>query len=110
MRRGWKIGAEDFADWLADKLARPGRSGERASERRETDEALAERVVEQALAEAGWDEAELCARPKADALKVELARRLRKQTPMTRRWIATRLKIGSASYLSALLASASDNS
>ena len=37
MRRGWKVGAEDFRDWLADKLARRGRKGERASERRETD-------------------------------------------------------------------------
>jgi hypothetical protein len=35
MRKGWKIGAEDFRDWLADKLARRGRKGERASERRE---------------------------------------------------------------------------
>jgi hypothetical protein len=25
VRRGWRIGAEDFRDWLADKLARRGR-------------------------------------------------------------------------------------
>ena len=45
VRRSWKIGAEDFRDWLADKLARRGRKGERASERSETDASLAERLV-----------------------------------------------------------------
>jgi hypothetical protein len=31
VRRGWRIGAEDFRDWFADKLARCGCKGERAS-------------------------------------------------------------------------------
>src|SRR4051812_36811841 len=38
MRRGWRIGAEDFGDWLGAKLARRGARTERARERRETDE------------------------------------------------------------------------
>lgn len=105
MRRGWKLGAEDFADWLAEKLARRGRQGERAAERRETDEALAERLVREGLAEDGWEEGELSRRTKAEPVKVEIARRLRAGTPMTRRWIAERLRMGSAGYLSALLAS-----
>lgn len=50
MRGGWKLGAEDFADWLSEKLARPGRRGERARERRVTDQALAERLVKEGLA------------------------------------------------------------
>lgn len=104
MRRGWKLGAEDFADWLAEKLARPGRSGERAAERRETDQALAERLVREGLSGAGWEESELVRRAKGDRVKVAIARRLRANTPMTRRWIAERLKMGGASYLSALLA------
>jgi hypothetical protein len=36
---------------------------------------------------------------------VEIARQLREQTPMSRRWIAERLKMGSASYVSNLLSS-----
>jgi hypothetical protein len=103
--RGWKIGAEDFADWLAEKLARRGRRGERASERRETDEALAERLVRQSLRKLRWSEKDLKDRKKSDPHKLGIARQLREQTPMSRQWIATRLNMGSASYLSALLGS-----
>ena len=101
--RGWKIGAEDFADWLAEKLARPGRKGERASERHETDQALAERLVGEALTKILWTENDLKNQPKGARQKVRIARQLRKQTPMSRQWIATRLHMGSASYLSTLL-------
>jgi putative transposase len=103
LRRGWKIGAEDFRDWLADKLARRGRKGERAKERAETDAVLAERMVRAALAAIGWREIDLAIQPKNHALKVKIARQLRTQTPMNRQWIADRLKIGSASYVSTLL-------
>lgn len=103
--RGWKIGAEDFADRLAEKLTRRGRRGERASERRETDQALAERLVREALSKLDWTENDLIRRAKADPKKVKIARQLRAQTPMNREWIATRLHMGSASYLSALVGS-----
>jgi hypothetical protein len=36
-------------------------------------------------------------------MKVKIARQLRIQTPMTRQWIAERLKMGSPSYISNLL-------
>ncbi len=103
MRSGWKIGAEDFRDWLADKLARRGRKGERASERRETDASLAERMVREALAKARWRELDLATQPKGHHLKVRMAQQLRAQTPMNRQWIADRLRMGSASYVSSLL-------
>ena len=94
MRRGWKVGAEDFRDWLADKLARRGRKGERASERRKTDAWLAERMVREALAKARWREIDLLTRPKGHHLKVKIAQQLRTQTPMNRQWIADRLRMG----------------
>ena len=90
MRRGWKVGAEDFRDWLADKLARRGRKGERASERRETDACLAEGMVREALAKARWREIDLATRPKGHHLKVKIAQQLRTQTPMNRQWIGKR--------------------
>ena len=105
MRRGWKLGAEDFRDWLADKLARRGRKGERARERSETDTALAERMVVEALAKVRWREMDLAIQPKGHRVKIKIAQQLRRQTPMSRQWIADRLKMGSPSYVSNLLAS-----
>ncbi len=105
LRRGWKLGAADFGERLARKLGRRGRAGERASERRETDAALAESMVCAALAAVGWRELDLARESKGHPAKVEMARQLRKQTPMHRQWIADRLRMGSASYVSSLLAS-----
>ncbi len=103
LRRGWKLGAEDFGQRLAEQLGRRGRVGERASERRETDAALAESMVCAALSAVGWRELDLNRQNKGHPVKIEMARQLRKQTPMPRQWIADRLKMGSASYVSHLL-------
>ena len=108
MRRGWKLGAADFVELLAERLGRPGQKDELARERRETDQQRAEQLVRERLRASGWTEADLAARPKGDPWKVELALRLRRQTPMTRKWIADRLQIGSVSYVSHLLAQGSD--
>jgi putative transposase len=86
LRSGWKIGAEDFRDWLADKLARRGSKGERGSERRETDASLAERMVREALAKARWREVDLATQPKGHHIKVKIAQQLRAQTPVSRQW------------------------
>jgi putative transposase len=102
-RRGWRLGAEDFAQRLSERLGRRGQKHELARERKETDEQLAERLVKEWLSSTGWTEADLAARPKGDAGKLELAQLLRRHTPMTRQWIADRLCIGSASYVSHLL-------
>jgi hypothetical protein len=102
-RRGWRIGADDFCNWLVDKLGRPGRQGEQAKERFETDEALAERIVIEALNAAGWREIDLAATAKGHQVKVGIAKQLRSQTPMSRQWIANRLSMGSAGYVSNLL-------
>jgi len=104
LRRGWKLGAEDFRDWLTDKLARGGRGGERAKERGEIDHVLAERLIKSCLHEVGWSLRDLGRERKGDAIKVEIARQLRTHTPMTRRWIAQRLHMGSVGYVSNLLA------
>ena len=74
-----------------------------ARERKETDEQLAGRLVKEWLSAHGWNEEELKTRPKGDAGKAELARLLRRQTPVSRQWIAERLHIGSASYVSYLV-------
>ena len=104
LRRGWRVGAEDFLDRLSAKLARRGRPAEAASQRQETDGRLAERLIRQRFVTTGWSEARLRSSAKSDPWKVSLAAELRRTTPMTRAWIVQRLRMGSASYLSALLA------
>src|SRR4029077_13020353 len=77
LRRGWRIGAEDFCDWLADKLARRGKKGERGRERSETDQARAEAIVRKALAQLRWRDIELATKPKGHREKIKVARQLR---------------------------------
>jgi putative transposase len=105
IRSAWRIGAEDFSDWLAEKLGRRGHAGECANERNDTDTARAEAIVREGLLLTGWTEDDLSLKAKGDAIKIKLARQLRTNTPMSRAWIANRLKMGSASYVSALLKS-----
>jgi len=73
--------------------------------RNATGAALAERMVREARAKARWREVDLASRLKEHHVKVKIAQQLRRQTPMSRQWIADRLRIGSASYVSNLLSS-----
>ena len=50
----------------------------------------------------GWTETELASRAKGDVEKARLPARLRQEAPMTRAWMAQRLAMGSASYVSHL--------
>jgi hypothetical protein len=98
-RRGWRLGAADFGQRLAERLGRPGQAHEPAPQRQETDEHRAERLVKEWMNSLDWTEAELAARAKGDAQKAAMAAHLRRETPMTRAWIAQRLAMGSASYV-----------
>ena len=62
-------------------------------------------MVLEALAKARWSEIDLAIQPKGHRLKIKIAQQLRTQTPMPRHWIADRLRMGSPSYVSNLLAS-----
>lgn len=66
-------------------------------------------MVREWLASTGWSEADLSGRSKGDAQKVELARLLRRHTPMSRQRIADRLHMGSAAYVTKLTASVKIN-
>jgi hypothetical protein len=67
-------------------------------ERRETDEARAERLVAEELRRRKWRTETLSQRRKGDLEKVRVARRLRRETPMTLHWIAQRLRMGVTGY------------
>ena len=104
LRRGWRLGAADFLRRLTEKLGRRGRPHAQARERREPDTERAHQIVRQGLPAVGWSEPDLDRHPKGHSHKVALAPQLRCATPMTRDWIAKRLRMGSASYVSYLLA------
>ena len=68
-----------------------------------TDAALAERLVLETLLAVGWCEIDLAMQPKSHDVKVQIAQRLRSETPMSHQWIADRLRMGSGSNVSNLL-------
>ncbi len=65
--------------------------------------AQAERSVREELRQRKWQDKTLAARRKGDAVKVAIAQRLRRETTVTRTWIADRLKMGTPRYLAHLL-------
>ncbi|MCP5526730.1 MAG: hypothetical protein H7A47_07990 [Verrucomicrobiales bacterium] len=103
LRRGWCLGTERFREELLEQMEE-GMGAERyGEERRETMQARAERMVAEELQALGWGEEDLAHRPKGDPGKVAMAVRLRAQSTMTTKWIATRLEMGTPGYLHRLL-------
>ena len=74
------------------------------AERREAQEAKAQRLLAEGLASLGWTERTLRQTRKGDKRKVKLAARLRRETTMSLKWIAQHLHMGSWTYVSNLLA------
>jgi putative transposase len=103
LRRGWCLGSEAFRKELLAQMSE--RIGEHhyGEERAESDLEQAERVVRRELEKLGWTERDLMLLAKGDARKVKLALRLRAETTATVKWIAQRLKMGTATYLNHLL-------
>ena len=66
-------------------------------------EERAQRIVVEGLKQAGWDETALRTQRKGHPIKVRLARRLRKQSTVTLKWIAQRLCMGTWAHLANLL-------
>ena len=64
------------------------------SERHESAEVKATRLVAEELKRRGWDSGELERRRNGDEEKIELAQRLRRETTMTWDWIAAQLRMG----------------
>jgi len=96
IRRGWKFGAEDFLERLMERGAAGGANPEIHSgvAVTETMEEKARRLIGEFLEKRGTGLEELRARSKGDALKIELAGELRKNTAMPMAWIATELRAG----------------
>ena len=103
IRRGWCLGSEEFRqELLAAAVERVG-ANHYGSDRQETGEQKAERIVREEMKRLGWEEGDLRERRKGDKGKVKVARRLRRETTISLKWIAQRLHMGSWTYVSNLL-------
>ncbi len=103
LRRDWVLGSEAFRQELLAAVGQRVGPNHFGAERQETGVQKAERMVKQELGRLGWDEEQLRARAKGHRDKVRIARRLRKETTMSLKWIAERLQMGSWTYVSNLL-------
>ena len=103
IRRGWCLGDEEFRQDLLAAAAERAGVHHYGSERAESSQERARRMVAQELARLGWEEADLPRRRKGDKHKVQLALRLRAETTMSLTWIAARLQMGSWSHVSNLM-------
>ncbi len=103
LRRGWCFGPDSFRQELLEQMQDRVGAEHYGEERQETAEAKAERMVVRELKRRGWEEAELGRRPKGDRTKLALAEQLRKETTVTVKWIAERLRMGAAGYVHLLL-------
>jgi hypothetical protein len=93
IERGWYLGDQAFKQELLAQM-RASRGDHYGLELREADEVHAEKLVKAELRRRHWPEGELARRRKGDPQKVEIAWRLRRETPMTLKWIAARLNMG----------------
>ena len=96
IRRGWKLGAEDFVERLAERgLIGEGKPGSHLSEsQEETMEEKARGLIRASLEDRKMGMEEFRELKKGDAMKMRLARELREKTTMTMAWIARELNAG----------------
>ena len=109
IRRGWCLGDEDFRNELITSAVERVGPSHHSARRQETQQEKAERIVRDELKRRGWQEQDLPDQPKGAKAKVAMARRLRKETTMTLKWIAARLEMGSWTYVSNLLNAGNKN-
>jgi hypothetical protein len=99
VERGWVLGDEDFRRELLAQM-RERRGDHYGAELREADLMHAQGVLHKELRRRRWTETGLDMRRKGDPEKVEIAWELRRQTTMTLKWIAQRLKMGAWTHVS----------
>jgi len=99
IRRGWKLGREDFLDWLLQKVELNTAEAHPALAREETEQSRALRIIQKEMHRLSWTRSDLRRRRKGDAIKVALARRLCAETAVTLKWIARTLHAGTSTYL-----------
>jgi hypothetical protein len=103
VRRGWCLGRPEFRAELLGEMREQTGPNHAGEERREAAAAWAGQRLAKELRRLGWTAPELGRRRKGDPQKVELARRLRRETTVTLGWLAEKLCMGTAGSLANLL-------
>jgi hypothetical protein len=99
VRRGWCLGNKAFRKELLTQIAEQAGNSHYGEELRESAEEKAQRMVGEEMKRLGWREEDLRTHRKGDPKKVKIARRLRKETTMTLKWIAERLMMGTWTHV-----------
>ena len=97
IRRGWCLGDEQFRKELLEQVYVRAGDHHYGEEIAESAEAKGQRIITEELKRLGWTETDLLSRRKGDSGKARMAQRLRRETTVTKRWIAERLTMGSVS-------------
>ena len=94
LRRGWCLGGEAFKQAML-RQAEEGLGENHSGEQRlESAVAKGDRIIAGELRRLGWKQEDLAARRKSDPEKVAIALRLRRETTLTIKHIASRLSLG----------------
>ena len=104
VRRGWCLGDQRFRKELLGQMSERIGQSHYGGERQESGEEKAEGIVSEELRRRRWTESDLVGRRKGDAEKIKIALRIRRETIMTLKWIAQRLRMGSWTNVSNCLA------
>lgn len=103
LRSGSCLGSEEFRRELLAASTEKAGPAHYGSDRQETGEAKAERIIREGLEQMRWQRTDLAKRAKGDPGKVRLAKQLRQETTMTLKWIAQHLEMGASTHVANLL-------
>jgi REP element-mobilizing transposase RayT len=103
IRHGWFLGGKDREEEMLLQVAQGRKEHHAGGEIERSDNAKATRILREELECRGWTESDLATRKKGDPAKVVIAKRLRRETAVTLKWIASALRMGHWTYVNSLL-------
>lgn len=106
LRKDWCLGSDEFRrQLLASAVERVG-PNHYGADRREAAEERGKRIIAEEASRLGWKVSEFHLRSKSDPGKVAIARRLRRETTMSLKWVAENLSMGSWTSVANLVSTA----
>lgn len=105
IRRGWRLGGNDFLERLEEAVGKsqPHNGAHFSQEILETMDMKGTRIIAEELRKRELEMEDLKKMPKMSLVKAEIAKRLRKETTLTLKWIAEHLNSGTAGTVGMML-------